>query len=47
VGDKISKEWEAWGQIVANPKMVYSGANTMLTTKRAIDLLGKEVVPIL
>jgi alpha-glucoside transport system substrate-binding protein len=29
---EIKKAWETWGQIVANPKMVYGGANTMLTT---------------
>lgn len=29
---EISKAWQAWGQIVADPKAVYGGANTMLTT---------------
>jgi alpha-glucoside transport system substrate-binding protein len=29
---KIKKAWETWGKIVANPKMVYGGAPTMLTT---------------
>jgi alpha-glucoside transport system substrate-binding protein len=29
---EIKQAWETWGQIVADPKMVYGGANTMLTT---------------
>ncbi len=29
---EISKAWETWGQIVGDPKMVYGGANSMLTT---------------
>jgi alpha-glucoside transport system substrate-binding protein len=29
---EIKKAWETWGQIVADPKMVYGGSNTMLTT---------------
>jgi alpha-glucoside transport system substrate-binding protein len=29
---EIKQAWETWGQIVANPAMVYGGANTMLTT---------------
>ncbi|MBI5029362.1 MAG: carbohydrate ABC transporter substrate-binding protein [Chloroflexi bacterium] len=29
---EIKKAWETFGQIVADPKMVYGGANTMLTT---------------
>jgi alpha-glucoside transport system substrate-binding protein len=29
---EITKAWQAWGQIVGNPKMVFGGANTMLTT---------------
>jgi alpha-glucoside transport system substrate-binding protein len=29
---EIKQAWETWGQIVADPKMVYGGPNTMLTT---------------
>jgi alpha-glucoside transport system substrate-binding protein len=29
---EIKQAWETWGKIVADPKMVYGGANTMLTT---------------
>ncbi len=29
---EITKAWQTWGQIVGNPKMVYGGANSMLTT---------------
>lgn len=29
---EIRKAWETWGLIVADPKMVYGGANSMLTT---------------
>lgn len=29
---EIKQAWETWGQIAADPKMVYGGANTMLTT---------------
>lgn len=29
---RIKQAWQTWGQIVANPKMVYGGANSMLTT---------------
>jgi alpha-glucoside transport system substrate-binding protein len=29
---QIKQAWQTWGQIVANPKMVYGGANSMLTT---------------
>lgn len=28
---EIKQAWETWGKIVADPKMVYGGANTMLT----------------
>ena len=28
---EIRQAWETWGQIVADPNMVYGGANTMLT----------------
>jgi alpha-glucoside transport system substrate-binding protein len=28
---EIKQAWETWGQIVADPNMVYGGANTMLT----------------
>lgn len=30
--DEIRTAWETWGQIVADPNMVFGGANTMLTT---------------
>jgi len=29
---EIKQAWETWGQIVADPNMVYGGANSMLTT---------------
>lgn len=29
---EIKQAWQTWGQIVADPKMVYGGANAMLTT---------------
>ena len=29
---EITKAWQTWGQIVGDPKMVYGGPNTMLTT---------------
>jgi alpha-glucoside transport system substrate-binding protein len=29
---EITKAWQTWGQIAADPKMVYGGANTVLTT---------------
>ncbi len=29
---EITKAWQTWGQIVADPKAVYGGANSMLTT---------------
>ncbi len=29
---EITKAWQTWGTIVADPKMVYGGANTVLTT---------------
>lgn len=29
---EIKQAWQAWGQIVGDPKMVYGGPNTMLTT---------------
>jgi alpha-glucoside transport system substrate-binding protein len=29
---EIKKAWQTWGQIVGDPKMVYGGVNTMLTT---------------
>jgi alpha-glucoside transport system substrate-binding protein len=29
---EIKQAWETWGKIVANPDMVYGGANTMLST---------------
>ncbi len=29
---EITKAWQTWGQIVGDPKMVFGGANTMLTT---------------
>ena len=29
---EIKQAWQTWGQIVGNPKMVFGGANTMLST---------------
>lgn len=29
---EMKKAWQTWGQIVTDPKMVYGGANTILTT---------------
>ncbi|MHB0857282.1 MAG: ABC transporter substrate-binding protein [Anaerolineae bacterium] len=30
--DEIRQAWETWGEIVADPNMVFGGSNTMLTT---------------